>query len=110
MPHTDSDLQSLTTSLSKERWRVNKQISLGDILVFIGLVGAGFSVYTSFDKRISYLEYNTRAIESNSKENFLDLKLEMKEISKNVSSMQTDIVRMSVAIDKKSPLMNRKDQ
>lgn len=81
---------------TQTRFSINKQVSIGDILVCISLLSAGILYGTSLDKRLTLVE----ATQVNANSNFLEMKVDSRETQKNIEGLRTDVLRMSYAIDR----------
>lgn len=79
---------------SEPRWKLNRTITIGDILVAGTVVVGMFTAYSSLDKRVEKVEYSQQVQESRTKETLLDLKVDVKEVQSKLSEVQRDIARI----------------
>ena len=66
-------------------------INLGHVLTFVGFLAAGFSAYTTLDKRVSIMESKSVISESNLQEQSKRMKETLGEIKADVKDLQRSV-------------------
>lgn len=89
-----TDLAPLTDTHHRRRMVFDPTINLGHMLTFVGFLVAGFSTYSTLDKRVSVTEIQaTVAIErmreqdSRMKETLTDIRRDVKDLQKSMNDV-----------------------
>lgn len=105
MPLSDSTLPSESGSSSSSHRRkvfFDPTINLGHVLTFLGFMVAGFSAYSSIDKRVTLIEQTavitqerTRERDGQVKETLAEVKGDVKDVSRTLSDVQRTVESIS---------------
>ncbi|MBN9411347.1 MAG: TMF family protein [Burkholderiales bacterium] len=102
----DSDIVPLENGRPRRRVSFDPTINLGHVLTFVGFMVAGFSAYSTLDKRQSVYEQqmtfvveNARAQEMRLNAALGELKTDMKELQRSVN----DLSRNTSAVERMRP-------
>jgi hypothetical protein len=77
--NTPSEFGHLGASSARRKVSFDPTINLGHVLTFLGFIVAGFSAYSTLDKRVTVVEQAAAAQESRVKETLGDIKTEVRE-------------------------------
>ena len=104
MPQSDSSLTNDTPSPASHRRKVffDPTVNLGHVLTFLGFMIAGFSAYSSIDKRVTLIEQTavitqerTRERDGQVKETLAEVKGDVKDVSRTLSDVQRTVESIS---------------
>lgn len=103
MPQSDSSLTNDTAASShRKRLVFDPTINLGHVLTFLGFMVAGFSAYSSLDKRVTLVEQTavitqerTRERDAQVKETLAEVKGDVKDVSRTLSDVQRTVESIS---------------